>query len=448
MKTRSRGWEWFTLGSEGIIFGLQPAAVLAVPLSIAGVLIALRRPLLICLAFTGFSYFRFHEVFQQLSALRLPLVLGVFSCVAFSWHLVIARSVTAKGSRLLFLLLLFFAVVTAGIPFAADRHLAWAYWSEHFSKIVLITVVLSWLVRCRSDLDLVSRAIAGGGLILAAVIISNAYQGVGLVEKTRATLGTGPLSVLGDPNDIALLMLLPLAFSLAIFQHTSNHLVKIFGLFAGLVILLAIIYTQSRGGLLGVVAVMGVIGARVFRAKWRLLAALVAIAIVLHSAMDITDRISGGASEPGLDESAAGRLDMWKAAANMALRHPIFGVGLGNFAANMFDYTDSFPGRDLGAHSTWFQVLGETGIPGFAIFVLLIFRTSASTLRNKRLAVDPSFATAATGTLAALSGFIVAGSFLSHAFTWPFYVILAIVMATERQLPQPTQELLCAPGRC
>jgi putative inorganic carbon (hco3(-)) transporter len=159
----------------------------------------------------------------------------------------------------------------------------------------------------------------------------------------------------------------------------------------------------------------------------------------LGAAMGLKGRVSGGeaeVTESGIDESAMGRIYAWGAAVNMAARRPLTGVGINNFAAAYYFFTDKWEKRDKAVHSTWFQVLGETGIPGFVVFMMLViatFRTAWRNLNRLVAAGSPPILTAtALSLFAGLAGFCAAGTFLTQAFTWPLYVIIGMTAALSQ----------------
>ncbi|MDA1378986.1 O-antigen ligase family protein [Plesiomonas shigelloides subsp. oncorhynchi] len=99
------------------------------------------------------------------------------------------------------------------------------------------------------------------------------------------------------------------------------------------------------------------------------------VLLVLFAVAGISDRSSGGAAEEGIDASAMGRLYAWEAAWGMALAHPFRGVGLNNFYYNYYFYSPHWDGLNHAVHSTWFNVLSETGFLGFAVFMLMLLTT-------------------------------------------------------------------------
>jgi O-antigen ligase len=158
--------------------------------------------------------------------------------------------------------------------------------------------------------------------------------------------------------------------------------------------------------------------------------------LVLFAAAGIGERATVASPEGGIDESAMGRLIAWDAAIRMALAHPLTGVGPHLFPANFYFYTTQWLGKAIAAHSVWFEVLGETGFVGLILFVTMIGVVAGRLLRAERKLRErqaPAFARAsAVSLLAALAGFAVSATFLSQAYGWPLYMIMAFAIAVTR----------------
>jgi O-antigen ligase len=122
----------------------------------------------------------------------------------------------------------------------------------------------------------------------------------------------------------------------------------------------------------------------------------------------------------------------------MAMKNPMTGVGVDNFVENFYYYTPHWGGMAKAVHSTWFQALGESGFLGFALFLSLVGVTAmagVSTWRRLGGVHDPEAQKLRDGmeaVIAALAGFCIAGTFLTQAFTWPFYILLAFLVAGQR----------------
>jgi putative inorganic carbon (HCO3(-)) transporter len=417
-------------------FQLDPLAPLGAAFFIALLVCAIAQPFFVCLGFVVFSYFRLHEAYPFLYPLHLPLLLGAATVGSLFVHIFIIRSIRPVWSAELKWLGLFFALATLGIALADNREASWTFWTSVYGKIGLMTLAIAWLPKSSSDFQAAARIFVIAGMLVAAVTIYNTYHGIGLVELSRVTVGRELDSLLGDPNDLALVLLFPLSFSVALALPGNEKINRILGIAGIATIIPAIVFTQSRGGLLGVLAVLSAYGFRQVKSKAMVVVLVAIIAFVLYSAMGISGRISGGDLQDGLDESAQERLSAWMAGINMALARPLTGVGIGNFAASFFSYVENFPGRDMTSHSTWFGVLGETGWPGLIVFIAMVaacFRSALQSYKRLKAGVAPQILTRmAFALIAALAGFCVAGSFLTQGFNWPIYVLVGLTSALAR----------------
>jgi putative inorganic carbon (hco3(-)) transporter len=251
------------------------------------------------------------------------------------------------------------------------------------------------------------------------------------------TIGRDFHSPIGDPNDLALVLLFPLGFAIAFAGHKCGLVNRLLGLAAIPTILAAIVFTQSRGGLIGVLAVVAASALRMFKVKTMIAVVGVAVAFVLFSSLQISTRPDISATTAAIDESSMDRLYAWRAAVNMAIARPLTGVGLSNFSDSIYFYTERWATfRDMVAHSTWFTVLGETGFPGAILFVAMIVSTFLSANRSTRLLNSsgaPEIMRAiAPALISALAGFCAAGTFLTQTFTWPIYILVALTVGVRR----------------
>jgi len=415
-----------------------PVAIAMVP--IAGML-AFRAPFLLCLLFILFTFFRLHEAFPVLNPLRLPQLLALGSLVVLG-ALVVTQRIRIAWSPELKLFAILFGLMTLGLPIASGRDIAIAYWTDTYVKIAIMTFAIASLARAPGDFALAARAFVLAGILVAAVAISNAMNEIGLVEGTRVTIGRDMGSVLGDPNDLSLVLLFPLSFAVAlVLTPRTGLLSRGFGLIGAVLIIMAILETQSRGGLLGIVAVLGVFAARRIQSKAVLFGGGAVGLMGLFIAAGVGGRQSGGAAEGGaIDESAMGRLEAWIAAWRMAVGRPLTGVGLNCYIPNFFYYSNWWEGFAKAVHSTWFAVLAEGGFPAFIVFVWMCVRVVRSAIASSRSlspqqagqAYQPAAYAMAQAVLAGMAGFIVSGTFLTQAFTWPVYILLALAAATGR----------------
>ena len=403
------------------------------------VVVAFKHPAIPCTLFVIFSFLRIHEAFPVLTPWRIPGYLAQLSLIVMFWHLVLARTIKPFWTRELTLFATFFMITCMTFFTSTARDKTLAQITDTYSKIGIIVLVLAWSTRAASDFQLISRLLTVSGAAVAGVAIYNKINGIGLVEQTRVTIGRAEGSVLGDPNDLSLALLFPLGFAAALMTGRVNIFDRALGAIGTTTVLIGIICTQSRGGLLGVAALCAVFGSRFIKSKVVLIGIGVLVLVGLFAFAGISDRSSGGAGQ-GVDESSEGRLNAWQTATNMALHRPLTGVGLSTFVDNYFAFTSEWDGKPHAVHSTWFGILAETGFPGIITFVTLVIFTALTSWRSLKIVanpeVDPRLQTAAVALFAALAGFCVSGTFLTQGFTWPFYIIFSLTVALSRVLSE------------
>jgi len=425
---------WFYLPSPLLIVGLA-----LTPIATA---LVIKQPYILCLAFISLSFFRLHEVFPILYDLHLPMTLAIASMIVLGTQLAVGR-IKPYWSRELTYFSLFFAHVTFGMMLGTNRGNSMTYWIDTYSKIAIMVPAIAWLARTPRELALAGKVLVAAGVAVSLVAIHNTGNPDNLVEGTRVTIGREIGSLLGDPNDLSLVLLFPISFSVGyLLSPNMSWKNRAFGLVTAIIILIAILETKSRGGLLGAAAVFAVFALRTIKSRVLTIGVGVLGAMALFALAGISARQSGGAAEGGMvDESAAGRLYAWQAAFRMALDHPLFGVGIDNFSGNFYFYTSFWEGFAKAVHSTWFGVLAETGFVGFALFMVLVGATvrrsfaalrTLDRLRAAGVAMNLEAYAMAQSVLAGLASFIVSGSFLTQGFTWPLYILLSLSLSVSR----------------
>jgi putative inorganic carbon (hco3(-)) transporter len=413
----------------------QPALLVPLGLLPVVILFVFRIPIWLCLGFVAFSFFRLHEAFPFLMPLHIPQMLALPTLLVLVWHIGVKKQVKPFWGPELTTFSVFFSIVTLGLPFASNFGIAFAYWNATYVKIGIMTVATAWVVRKETDFALALKVMVISGALVSMVAVSNKLAGIGLVEGTRVTIGRDFGSVLGDPNDLSLVLTFPLSFAVAMATTKHRWFLRLFGFAATGLIVWAVLCTQSRGGIIGTLAVFAVTGLRIVKSKLLLGGVGGLVGSVLFLFAGISDRSSGGASESGIDESAMGRIWAWTAAYNMALAKPFHGVGLDNFIPNFWLYTPHWTGFNKAVHSTWLGVLAETGFPGIIAFVVMVLMNVRVILVASRSLRDNNAPVSVTAlsyaVLSGFAGFCGSGTFLTQGFTWPVYILIAFTAAVS-----------------
>ena len=203
------------------------------------------------------------------------------------------------------------------------------------------------------------------GLFPAAGTLRNYLQG-NLVEGRAAWVG-----IFANPNEVAysLVILMPLAAFLAAGLGPMPRL-ALLGI--SMVYVAAIFVTFSRGGVVGLVAVIGLYAWR-RRSIWLqgLLVLLLAAGLILAgrfwSRGEDFSHLNG-------DVSFQQRLATSQAGLAMFADHPLLGVGLGCsvIAWPLYAPEDLYTRTRAGDSQHLHSALGETGILGFVPFILFV----------------------------------------------------------------------------
>ncbi|EEX92414.1 O-antigen ligase family protein [Vibrio orientalis] len=419
---------------------LVPNPLIVVVLCFAplGVLFVLNQTFWFVSLFVLFSFFRIHESLPALYSLKIPLLLSLGALSALLWHSLISRKLTTYWHPSFTWLTIFWLLVVIGAVLSSNPGLAITYFKNIYWKIIVMTLAIAWLVNSEDSVKKISTLIILAGILTACVALFNSINGIGIVEGSRVTIGRHLGSVLGDPNDLSLVLMFPLAFAISFAATKGIGFSRFIGFTCLILAMAAVIATQSRGGLLGSIAVFGIFGLRLIKSKTLLLFIAVIGLFVLFAMAGISDRQSGGAAEEGIDASAMGRLYAWEAAFKMALDNPLTGVGLNNFYANYFFYSPHWDGLNHAVHSTWFGVLAETGFLGLVVFIGIIVsliktsRQTLSLLDQVGQSASPYLTATALAVYAGVIGTIVSGTFLTQGFTWPIYILAALCIALSR----------------
>jgi putative inorganic carbon (hco3(-)) transporter len=237
----------------------------------------------------------------------------------------------------------------------------------------------------------------------------------------------------GDRNEMAMACVMAVPF-MAILGLTTKHIVYRLLAWSTLVPLaLTIGFSLSRGGMLGLIAVGGYILYRLHHKRWIIVVGLaVAVVGVANMPSEIVQRFATIGSASKKDASAIGRLNAWGAAKNMARDRPLSGVGSGNFLVWFKRYAPD-PNDIHVAHSSFYQLLGEQGYPGVAIWIWLVVMCwmVASWVEVRLVRIEHGAWTNARYYIVAVKaswvGYVLCGAFLSQEDMDYFYHLLAIV---------------------
>ncbi|EGB14406.1 O-antigen polymerase [Pseudodesulfovibrio mercurii] len=366
---------------------------------------------------------RVQEVFRVLWPLRLVLVMSIVLMLAIVSHQGLAkprlalfwRSMTFRWFAAM-LAIMFVSIFTGIYP----SH-SLSFFKEFCMYFCVVLLALNCQVNQRDDF----RYSLGGIALTLFVMGVICFVAPRYVEGNRVAANWSY-----DPNDTALFFIMGLALILP-----SAKFVKPmykWGLYLLTVIGVgAVVLTQSRGGLVAALVTVAAWGfSKGFKGMVRigLLGALaLAVIMALAPAEDLARFSSVFTLESDYNmTSKGGRMDIWENGWTLFKRNPILGTGVDTFRVAEGQVNSG--GRWSEAHNSFIQVGVELGIPGFIVFMGMLFSA------YKRAKPTDENDWLGRGIRLALIGFMAGGMFLSWGYHIVLYFVLSIAMIRERVL--------------
>jgi len=330
-------------------------------------------------------------------------------------------------------------IVLAGVSFVAKDH--GFYMSAQFgliyASVLLLFFVTVIVVDSLRHLRLVLISVVASMAVASAYVLREWYKYHNLYPGFRAGW------IAGDSNYFAASALIALPIAYYFFRMAPRRWEGRFCLAAFALTLFAVMLTASRGGFLGLLVGLLLI---VWRSKARIrnfaVMTLLVVPIVLLAPSSPLQRLL----DPGYSERIGSevRLVLWKAGMHMIADHPVFGVGLGNFAVASTTYMDNktlSQYKELAAYTpqqiagmacnAYVQTAAELGITGFVVFVGLLvsaFWSLETTRRRARKAGPKLLFLAAQSMQVSLVSFAVALVFLDGEYLKLFWLLLFVSM--------------------
>lgn len=330
-------------------------------------------PFFIVLSYLFIEYGRPQDWASFIGVIRPGLIVTVLAII----NLLVIRP---KLPPVIFYISAFLIVMLIDIPFSANSYHAFMYTRNMLLMVLGIVIPIMVFVDTQKKVKF---------LMWFWVIIHISLAIYGMMHNGR---GSG--SFLGDENDFGLVMNMVLPYGVFLFLTTRGFIVRLFLAISIVLFIGATIATMSRGGFVGLVAVVCVM--LVFSPrKW--LTGIVTILMIIGAlALAPSKYWSEMATIEHADQendTGHARIYLWGLAWKIYLDNPILGVGPGNYQYTAYRYATEHE-KDRGyhvwgrvCHSLYFTLLSELGTTGTIIFLLIMMQgiLNRKSLRKKYL---------------------------------------------------------------
>ncbi len=316
--------------------------------------------------------------------------------------------------------------------FAFNPTWSWPYWDLTW-KIFLLGIMVSALATNKIRID----------AVIWVAVISLQYYGIKGGIFTIETGGQykvyGPgNSIIADNNQLALalLMILPLLEYLR--TNTESRIFLSFGLFLSEALTgISILGSYSRGAYVAMAAI-AIVALLKTKKKFVYIAAVAFVLVPAYYFMPqiFFDRVGTIQKMQDLMDLFQGRVTAWHVAFQYAADHFPFGAGFyGPQLSGIFN--SYFPYETAhAAHSIYFQVLGEHGFIGLAIYlaIVAVCLTISAILASKRLGLSPQSRKLGSMIQLSLIAFCVGGAALSMAYYDLFIILICLLPQLHSQM--------------
>jgi len=333
----------------------------------------------ICL-FTLLMYSRPHEIMPGVfGGLPLPKIVAISSILIYVASKLCAGEALIVWTLELKMMTLLWALGLLFAPVAASPRDSFNVLFDPLIKILIVFAMQIALVDTRSRL----RAMMGIMVFCQALYSLSSIKtflagGYSEMSSFQARI-SGWGASLGNPNDVAcvLALMAPLSVICALLQRWWKR--WLFFACAGVTVV-AILLTYSRSGFLALIASCGLLiwkATRGRRVKMLLPVAILAAVLLVAAPGKYMTRLST-ILHPETDStgSAQDRQSHMIRAAEVAIRRPIVGVGMGNFHIYAI--------REMRAHNAYLETAAELGVVGLIAFLVIIFAPLRSLRRIER----------------------------------------------------------------
>lgn len=414
---------------------------------VASIPFILKRPWLGVVAYMGINIIRPEMFFQgggQGNYVFKVYYALVIITALIGGHLYKVRHAINRQSLVM---VWFLAGVWVSIVFM--QYPAWRpdFYALELTKTVVLCALISMMVDKLEDLLKIQNVLLVCFALLAIWGIEQSLRGN---ERLEGLSGA-------DSNGIAALyvMFIPVALAKLYTSVTRKQKVISAGIVALMVIL--VVLTQSRGGLLGLIVAVAAFGwyIRNLR-KIALVGALGAVLVLSFAGKAYVDRMKTMEAVTGtqtLESSARSRLILWQLGLMIFADNPLYGTGFFTYPSAKLEYQDKFSDlegefkaqifRDYQrkvTHNSYIQMLADCGLFGAIPFILLIAGGVLSGFRARRLLIRFPEKSAELkwlcGLCAGMSGFAVCIFFLDAVTEVFIYFQLTFIWIMLRLLTE------------
>jgi putative inorganic carbon (HCO3(-)) transporter len=339
---------------------------------------------------------------------------------------------------------------------------AWAKW-DWASKVVIFAIVIPFIFRSRVQIEAFLLVfIFSSSTIFFSAGVKTLLGGGGY--QTLAVIGNGN-SGLSESSTLAVVCVLLIPLVMYLMRYTLLFPKNMYtrGMFMAIIgmALATVVGTSARTGVIAVLT-MCVLSMIQSKKKHWWIAGLAVAAVVLMS-LDLSSTRWGERMSTintyNADSSALGRIKVWEWTIGYVAEHP-FGGGFSSYLHNRIlgaapDGTVIYvPDGQIGGkafHSIYFEVLGEQGYLGFAMYFAMVVLALLKLRKLKKTWRDHPgmewIAALANAMMTSIIVFLAGGAFVGIAYQPYIFYLLSLTVAIDQYTVRVQRDSIKERGR-
>jgi len=383
-----------------------------------------------------------------LGKIKAVMIAGLVMLVSYIFTTNNYGNVDAYRNALFVALVGFLSAVVLSLFVSLDRGGSFDLLVVNIKYFLVIAIMIK-IIDNSKRFDLLLGVFAACGVGMAFKGVLNYVTGQTNSHSGYTSSSAISIGVFGDPNDLALLFNTTLPFVLYFWVKAEK---KLLPLLCVLLIVMAIIFTFSRGGFLGLCTVgLGFYIFHARRQKKYLVYLLIFVALFgFLSPPEYTERLSsilGWDVDQETGETGT-RMDAWRMVfIETITKHPVLGVGAGSSI-----YISGHAKSDWHLiHNAYLQVFSELGLVGmffYMRFFYLPYKQFRAAVRHKGTGEDYNLLRYSMLIISFMSyGLTVI--FLPQAYSPILYLLVGIAIIQAQLTPssaRTAQSLTASPN--
>lgn len=389
-------------------------------------------------------------------SLHLPLIVSVaalLTAILGGGAIYVVR--TTSGLLMTALTAWFLLAVVFSTHRGGSLEVISGHWMRSYLCFVLILAICRRTIYIRRVIQTLAWS------VLVASLLAFIY---GVSPHGRIQL---PVGFLSGPNELASVLVIGMLYWMFIlFDPAAAKLHRLMSIVAMIPIMLVLIKTGSRGGILTLAITFSIMFLR-FSLKRKIIVLFGGMIMLLLALLVLPDDLrrryttyfDSDLQSPeaiGLDDptgSTTSRLYLLERSLEFTVSHPVFGVGPAQYPPQedaAARREGKLKGSWLGTHNTYTQISSETGIPGLLLFLTILIVALRNTIwihrRASRISATDG-ATLANASLAlqtVLIAYFILFLFEHTAYLplWPTLVGMIAALRNSMELEIPHLEKL------